>query len=90
MSRPTLYTLNKPRTDPKKPTDTDDVRPAYTSAYKDNAGFGMVMSVSKSVFEKNSATSSQKKYKVIKLFVRGVNHSKKAVRDFFDFFEFFR
>ena len=57
MSRPVSYSLNNNK--------MNDLQATYTSAYMDNAGFGMVMSVSKSVFEKekNTGSSPPQKYK---------------------------
>ena len=52
MSRPVSHALNQKKTNPAVQAAT------YTSAYLDNAGFGMVMSVSKSIFETEKTTGS--------------------------------
>ncbi|XP_066920408.1 voltage-dependent calcium channel subunit alpha-2/delta-3-like [Clytia hemisphaerica] len=57
MSRPITHSLNEGS------LKDEDIKTTFTSAYKDNAGFGMVMSASKSVFEKEKNSDGTTKYK---------------------------
>ena len=52
MSRPVSHALNQ------KKTNSVGQAATYTSAYLDNAGFGMVMSVSKGIFDTEKKTGS--------------------------------